>query len=72
MKIIQDPVPALKTLNNLWGVGNAIGSTIIDGKPTYTNGVYEGHNKIIKSIFTSLPFGAQVYKAISHSGQQFE
>lgn len=72
LKIIQDPVPALRTLTNFKRVGDAFYDTIIDGTPEYENGIYEGHYKLFKTSMMASPFGSAYYKSLSNTLQNFD
>ena len=72
MKIIQDPVPALRTLSNFMKVGDAFYDTVIDGTPEYENGIYEGHFKLFKTMMMASPMGSAYYKSLSNALQNFD
>lgn len=69
-KLLQDPIPALRIFSNAASVIDAADKTL-QGKPDYENGIYEGHNRMIKAIFAQIPFLSQAYKNISNTSQDF-
>lgn len=54
-KLIQDPIPSMKILSDFYKFKDAVTKTVIDGSPEYEAGVYEGQNRIFRTLMLQFP-----------------
>lgn len=71
-KLIQDPVPSMKILSDFGKFREAVTKTIIDGSPEYEAGMYEGHNRILRTFMNQLPIANKFYGIQSNVLDTFE
>lgn len=71
MKLIQDPVPAMKILGDFSKFSYAVKKTIIDGSPEFESGINQGHNRIGKTLLGMFPLLSQPYRVKSNVDEVF-
>ena len=71
LKIVQDPVPALKLMGNAEQWFKAAEKTL-EGSPSYESGNFQGHNRLLKETFEGLPFLSQPYKVATSMMNEYK
>lgn len=71
-KLIQDPIPSMKILTDYFKFQEAVKKTVIDGSPEYETGMYEGHNRMLRTGLNMFPLVSQPYKTGSNVWQVFD
>lgn len=71
MKIIQDPVPAIKSFTDAMMIIPALEKTIMEGSPEYESGIHKGRNRLLKTSLSAVPFSSVYYRSLSVTEQVF-
>lgn len=71
-KIIQDPIPAMRLLVNFAKFTDAVDKSVWEGSPEYESGMYQGHNRILKTTLGMIPLLSQGYRSTSQVWQTFD
>lgn len=71
-KLIQDPIPSMRILTDFSKFKQAVEKTMLEGSPEYETGIYQGHNRMLRTGLNMIPFGSQYYRIGSGIGQVYD
>ena len=66
------PIPSMKIITDFLKFTDAAKKTIIEGSPEYESGIFEGHNRLLRTFMSMFPAISQPYRVGSSTFQMFD